>query len=157
MRSGSTALLATAWDYRLDALSGVGVLIGVAQARWAGWPWADHKAAVLVAGTVLWIGGGLLWENVQSLIDRQAEPELLERVRAEARSVPGVLAVERLRMRRMGIEHIAEIHVQFGSPAGDEPTAALRASVRRHRSAQGGLPMLRSIRPKRARPSPHPR
>ena len=105
-------MLATAWDYRLDALGGVGVLIGVALARWAGWPWADHNAAVLVAGTVLWIGGGLLWEDVQSLIDRQAEPELLERVRAEARSVPGVLAVEKLRVRRMGIEHIAEIHVQ---------------------------------------------
>jgi divalent metal cation (Fe/Co/Zn/Cd) transporter len=56
-RTGSTALLATAWDYRLDALGGV----GVALARWAGWPWADHNAAVLMAGTVLWIGGGLLW------------------------------------------------------------------------------------------------
>jgi hypothetical protein len=42
-----------------------------------------------------------------------------------------VLAVEKLRARGMGIEYIAEIHVQFGSPAGDEPTAALRASVRR--------------------------
>ena len=111
-RTGSTALLATAWDYRLDALSGIGVLIGVALAKWAGWPWADHVAAMLVAGTVLWIGGSLLWENVQSLIDRQAEPEVLERVRAEARVVPGVLAVEKLRVRRMGIEHIAEIHVQ---------------------------------------------
>ena len=111
-RTGSTALLATAWDYRLDALSGIGVLIGVALAKWAGWHWADHVAAVLVAATVLWIGGGLLWENVQSLIDRQAEPELLEEVRAEAHVVPGVLAVEKLRVRRMGIEHIAEIHVQ---------------------------------------------
>src|SRR5262249_36953042 len=106
-RTGSTALMATAWDYRLDALNGVGVLIGVGLARWAGWHWADHVAAVLVAATVLWIGGGLLWVNVQSLIDRQAEPELLEQVQAEARAVPGVLAVEKLRVRRMGIEHIA--------------------------------------------------
>ena len=28
-RTGSTALLATAWDYRLDGLGGIGVLIGV--------------------------------------------------------------------------------------------------------------------------------
>ena len=62
--------------------------------------------------TVFWIGGRLLWENIQSLIDRQAEPEILEGVRAEARAVPGVLAVEKLRVRRMGIEYIAEIHVQ---------------------------------------------
>src|SRR5262249_19783582 len=111
-RTGSNALLATAWDYRLDALGGVGELIGLALAQWAGWCWADHLAAILVAGTIFWIGGGLLWENLQSLIDRQAEPELLDKVRAEASAVPGVLAVEKLRVRRMGIEHIAEIHVQ---------------------------------------------
>jgi cation diffusion facilitator family transporter len=111
-RTGSTALLATAWDYRLDAMGGVGVLIGVAMAKWAGWLWADHVAAVLVAGTVLWIGGGLLWENVQSLIDRQADPDLLRHVREEALAVPGVLAVEKLRVRRMGLEHVAEIHIQ---------------------------------------------
>jgi hypothetical protein len=33
-----------------------------------------------------------------------------------------------------------------------EPTVALRTSVRRHRRAQGGSPMRRSIRPKRAAP-----
>jgi cation diffusion facilitator family transporter len=111
-RVGSTALLATAWDYRLDALGGIAVLIGLAMAKWAGWHWADHVAATLIAGTVLWIGGGLLWENVQSLVDRQADPEILQQVRGNARAVPGVLAVEKLRVRRMGIEYIAEIHLQ---------------------------------------------
>jgi cation diffusion facilitator family transporter len=111
-RNGSSALRATAWDYRLDALSGIGVLIGLAMAKWAGWPWADRLAAILIAGSVLWIGGGLLWENVQSLIDRQADPELLRQVRRTAQDVPGVLAVEKLRVRRMGIEHIVEIHIQ---------------------------------------------
>jgi cation diffusion facilitator family transporter len=111
-RTGSAALLATAWDYRLDALGGIGVLIGVAMAKWAGWLWADHAAAVLIAGTVLWIGGRLLWENVQSLIDRQADPELLRHIRMEAERVPGVLAVEKLRVRRMGIEYVVEIHIE---------------------------------------------
>jgi cation diffusion facilitator family transporter len=112
-RVGSTALLATAWDYRLDALGGIGVLIGLVMARWVGWHWADRVAATLIAATVLWIGGGLLWENVQSLIDRQADPEILQQVRGTAQAVPGVLAVEKLRVRRMGIEYIAEIHIQI--------------------------------------------
>jgi cation diffusion facilitator family transporter len=111
-RTGSAALLATAWDYRLDALGGIGVLVGVALARWAGWPWADHVAAILIAATVFWIGGRLLWENIQSLIDRQADPEILEQVRTEAQAVPGVLAVEKLRVRRMGIELVVEIHIE---------------------------------------------
>lgn len=116
-RTGSVALMATAWDYRLDALGGVGVLVGVALAKWAGWPWADHVAAVLIAVTVFCIGGGLLWENVQSLIDRQAGPEILLRVRTEAGEVPGVLAVEKLRVRRMGLEYVAEIHVEVDGDA----------------------------------------
>jgi cation diffusion facilitator family transporter len=82
-------------------------------AKRVGWHWADHLAALLIAGTVFWIGGGLLWENVQSLIDRQADPELLQHVHGTARAVPGVLAVEKLRVRRMGIEFIAEIHIQI--------------------------------------------
>jgi cation diffusion facilitator family transporter len=93
-RTGSAALLATAWDYRLHALGGVAVLIGLT-----------------MAGMALWIGGGLLWESVQSLIDRRADPELLQHVREAARAAPGVLAVEKLRVRRMGIEYIAEIHI----------------------------------------------
>ncbi len=111
-RTGSKALLATAWDYRLDALGGIGVLIGVALAKWAGWPGADHVAAVLIAATVCWIGGELLWENIQSLIDRQADPEILAQVRQEAQAVPGVLAVEKLRVRRMGIEYVVDIHIE---------------------------------------------
>jgi cation diffusion facilitator family transporter len=130
-RTGSAALLATAWDYRLDALGGIGVLIGVAMAKWAGWLWADHVAAVLIAGTVLWIGGGLLWENVQSLIDRQADPELLRYVRMQAESTPGVLAVEKLRVRRMGIEHVVEIHIEVDANAtvrsGHEIAHAVKA------------------------------
>lgn len=111
-RTGSSALLATAWDYRLDALGSIAVLLGVAAARGANAPWADHVAAFLIAGTVFWVGGGLLWENVQSLIDHQAGPEILQQVRTEAQAVSGVLAVEKLRVRRMGLEHLVDIHIQ---------------------------------------------
>ena len=82
-------LLATAWDYRLDAMSGIGVLIGVALAKWTGWHWADHVAAVLVAITVLWIGG---WASVgKRAITRSTarpSPSFLRKSGAEARVVP---------------------------------------------------------------------
>jgi cation diffusion facilitator family transporter len=134
-RTGSTALLAIAWDYRLDALGGVGVFVGLGLAKWAGWHWADHVAALLVAATVLWIGGRLLWDNVQSLIDRQADPEFLEQVRSAAQTAPGVLAVEKLRVRRMGIEYIAEIHIEVDENAtvryGHEIAHAVKNAVMR--------------------------
>ena len=113
-RTGSRALLATAWDYRLDALGGLTVALGVALSTWGGpgWRWADPAAAVVVAATVFWIGGGLLWDNVQALMDHQAEPEVLDSVRREAAAVAGVLGVEKLRVRRAGLEYLVDIHVE---------------------------------------------
>ena len=113
-RTGSRALLATAWDYRLDALGGVVVAAGVVLARWGGpaWAWADHAAALAVAGSVLWVGGVLLWDSAQGLMDRQADPAVLGAVRREALAVPGVLDVETLRVRRAGLEYLVDIHVE---------------------------------------------
>jgi cation diffusion facilitator family transporter len=124
-------------------MGGVGVLIGVAMAKWAGYPWADHVAAVLVAGTVFWIGGGLLWENVQSLIDRQADPNLLRLVREEAQAVPGVLAVEKLRVRRMGIEHIVEIHVEVDGEETVRGGHAIAHAVKDH--LMGRIPSISDV------------
>jgi len=113
-RTGSGALLATAWDYRLDALGGLAVIAGVALAKWGGpaWEWADHAAALAVAATVFWIGGGLLRDNVDALMDRQAAPGLLAEVRRQAAAVAGVMGVETLRVRKTGLEYLVDIHVE---------------------------------------------
>ncbi len=113
-RTGSRALLATAWDYRLDALGGLIVVAGVGLARWGGptFGWADHAAALAVAGSVLWVGGVLLWDSAQGLMDRQADPEVLDEIRRVALAVPGVLGVETLRVRRAGLEFLVDIHVE---------------------------------------------
>ena len=111
-RTGSGALMATAWDYRLDAFGGLAVLAGVAAAKWGGLDWADHAAALLVAGTVFWIGGGLLRENIDTLMDRQAGTALLDAIRGEALAVPGVRGVEKLRARKAGLDYLVDIHVE---------------------------------------------
>ncbi len=113
-RTGSGALLATAWDYRLDALGSLLVLAGVAIATWGGpaWHWADHLAASAVAATILWVGLGLFWNNTQELMDRQADPEIVRSVRNQALRVPGVLGVEKLRVRKTGLEYLVDIHVE---------------------------------------------
>jgi len=113
-RAGSGALLATAWDYRLDALGSLAVLVGVALARWGGpaWTSADRAAGLAVAVTILRVGLGLLWDNTQGLMDRQAEPERLEEVRLVALAVDGVVGVETIRVRKAGLEQLVDIHVE---------------------------------------------
>jgi cation diffusion facilitator family transporter len=113
-QSGSGALTATAWDSRLDALGGLVVLLGVSLSKWGGpsLQWADRAAALGIAATVMWIGGRLLRENINDLMDRQAPPEILAEVRRAASSVPGVRGVETLRVRKAGLDHFVDIHIE---------------------------------------------
>jgi divalent metal cation (Fe/Co/Zn/Cd) transporter len=60
----------------------------------------------------MWIGGGLLRENINDLMDRQAPLEILAEVRRAASTVPGVLGVETLRIRKAGLEYLVDIHIE---------------------------------------------
>lgn len=131
-RTGSGALLATAWDYRLDALGGLAVVFGVSLSKWGGplWQWADHFAALIIAATVLWIGGRLLRDNINDLMDRQASPEILADVRRAAVSVAGVLGVETLRVRKAGLEYLVDIHIEVAPDLTVEVGHAIAHAVK---------------------------
>jgi cation diffusion facilitator family transporter len=116
-RTGSSAVRAAAWDHRLDALGSLAVLIGLAISIWGGWREADHVAAVAVALVVLWAGGSLLWDSVQELMDRQAEPAILDEVRREALAAPGVRGVEKVLVRKTGLEYLVDIHIEVDAEA----------------------------------------
>ena len=130
----SAALMATAWDYRLDAFGGLAVLLGVALSKWGGpsWYWADHVAALVIAATVLWIGVRLLRENINDLMDRQAPAEILGAVRRAAASVSGVLGVETLRVRKAGLEYLVDIHIEVAPDLTVEAGHAIAHAVKDH-------------------------
>jgi cation diffusion facilitator family transporter len=113
-QTGSSAVLAASWDQRLDAFGSLAVLIGLALARWGGPAWhaADHVAALIVALIIIWTGGSLFWASVQEFMDRQADPDILQSVRAQALAVPGVRGVEKLLVRKTGLEYLVDIHVE---------------------------------------------
>jgi cation diffusion facilitator family transporter len=144
-RTGSGALLATAWDYRLDALGALVVVAGVALTKWGGpsWQWADHAAALVVAAIVFWVGGGVLRENVDSLMDRQASPERLDTARRAAAAVPGVEAIETLRMRKVGLEYLVDIHVEVEPARTVDEGHAIAHAVKDHLISQ--VPAIRDV------------
>ncbi len=112
IRSG--AIIANAWDHRSDALCSLAVLIGLGVVRWGGpdFIWADEVAALVVVAAILWSGARLFQSSTSELLDPQADSEFVEQIRAIAQSVAGVSAVEKLWVRKTGLEYLADIHIQ---------------------------------------------
>ena len=110
----SSAIIANAWDHRSDALCSLAVLVGLGIVRWAGpdYIWADEAAALFVVVAILWSGAKLFRSSTSELLDPQADSELVQRIRKQAADVPGVRAVEKLWVRKTGLEYLVDIHIQ---------------------------------------------
>jgi cation diffusion facilitator family transporter len=113
-RTGSRAVETAAWDQRLDVLGSLVVLVGLAVTLWGGQRWhaVDHLAALVVAAIILWVGATLFWSSLQDLMDRQADPDMLDAIRRRASGVAGVRGVEKLLARKAGMEYFVDIHVE---------------------------------------------
>ncbi len=113
-RLGSSALVANAWDHRSDALSALAVLISLATVRILGprFAFLDTGAALVVVGIILASATRLLVSCAQELLDAQAEPELVDAVRRVASEMAEVRRVDKLWVRKSGLEYLVDIHVQ---------------------------------------------
>ncbi|GKW49298.1 cation diffusion facilitator family transporter [Halomonas sp. NCCP-2165] len=109
-RIGSKLLEANAWHSRSDALSTVVVLVGLVGAQF-GHGWLDAVAAVLVALLVGKIGGRLLWESSQELIDTALPESQQAAMRQEGQGVPGVRGIHDLRTRTVGGNVLLDLHI----------------------------------------------
>ena len=120
--TGSTAVMADAWHHRSDALTSAAAFIGIAIALWGGpgWESADDWAAAVAAVIIGANGARLLRPAVDDLMDRTPESDLLDVIGKAALSVPGVLAIEKVRVRKLGMGYFVDLHVQT------EPTMILR-------------------------------
>jgi cation diffusion facilitator family transporter len=113
-RVGSAAVIANAWDHRSDALCSSAVLIGLAAVRWGGpgFSWADQAAALVVVLAITWTGVKLFCSSASELMDLQADPQLVAEIRRVAEQLPNVRRVEKLWVRKTGLEYLADIHIE---------------------------------------------
>jgi cation diffusion facilitator family transporter len=114
LRAGSRAVIANAWDHRSDAFSALAVLVGLLIVRLAGPSFraVDPLAALLVVAVILWSGAKLLWASSQELMDAQADQSFVDQIRAAAAAVPGVKNIDKLWVRKSGLEYLVDIHIQ---------------------------------------------
>jgi cation diffusion facilitator family transporter len=120
--TGSTAVTADAWHHRSDVLTSTAAFIGIAIALWGGkgWESADDWAAAVAALIIGANGMRLMKPAVNDLMDRTPETDLMESIGQAARGVAGVRAIEKVRVRKLGIGYFVDLHVQA------EPTMSLR-------------------------------
>src|SRR3981081_4095534 len=106
----SQALEADALHFASDVLGSAAVIIGLALSG-LGYAWGDAAAAIGVAVMIALLGLRLARSTVETLLDRAPEGAL-EKATAAIRTVPGVVDVERLRVRMVGSTHFIDAIVQ---------------------------------------------
>ncbi len=110
--NNSPAIMANAWDNRSDALSSLGVLIGLFFATFLGFPIADPITAILIALVVIKIAVELIVGAINNLMD--ATPEFVKSsdLFKIIRKLPSVTGVNFLRARSLGEDFYVEAEIR---------------------------------------------
>jgi cation diffusion facilitator family transporter len=108
-RIGSAALVADGLHARTDGLTSLAVVIG-AVGMAAGWRLADPVVGLLITVAILYVLKGAARDIYRRLMD-SVEPELVDDVHDVLAAVPGVQAVEAVRIRWIGHELRAEAEI----------------------------------------------
>ncbi|ATC64078.1 cation-efflux pump [Nibricoccus aquaticus] len=112
--AGSTSLGIEAWHHLADALTSAAAFIGIAIAVWggAGYESADDWAALAACLVIAINGVTLARRALDDVMDVAVPREFETQIRATAAAVPGVRGLEKCRIRKSGLQHIVDIHVE---------------------------------------------
>ncbi len=138
----SSALMASAWDHRSDALSSVGALVGIAFAR-HGVPVLEPVASLLICLMILKAALNIFRSAVEKMVDHACDEETERQIRACALQQEGVLGVDWMRTREFG----PRIYVDMEILADGQMTleAAHEVAEHVHDEIEGAFPKVKHI------------
>jgi cation diffusion facilitator family transporter len=110
----SSVMHADAWHHRSDAISSLAAAMGitVALVGGKGFEAADDVAAIAAAVIIAWNGWRLLRPALNELMDTAPDRQMVDHIRRLAEAVPGVEAVEKCLVRKMGYLYYVDMHVE---------------------------------------------
>ena len=111
---GSTALGIEAMHHWSDAMTSGAAFVGISIALWGGkgWETADDWAALFACVIIAFNGFGMFTKALGDVMDTAAPKNFENEVRALALAVPGVEALDKVRMRKSGLSHLVDIQVR---------------------------------------------
>lgn len=136
-RIQSGSLVADAWNDAVDILSATAALIAVAltmrdPVRFMA---ADHYGGFVVGIVVILVGIRIAREASFELVDTMPEPGMARQIRDVARSVPGVLLVDKSYARKTGLRYHVDLHIHVDRAmtveAAHQVGGHVRAEIRR--------------------------
>jgi cation diffusion facilitator family transporter len=147
---GSTAVKADAWHHLSDALTSGAAFIGISIAVWgshyrggSGWESADDWAALAASVVIAFNAVLLMRPALHDLMDRIPGHEIVRSIRRAAENVPGVLAIEKLAVRKAGLGYRVNLHVQTEPTMPLDEAHALSGRVKA--AIQKQVPQVQSV------------
>lgn len=130
--AGSTAMDIEAWHHFSDALTSAAAFVGIAIAviGGKGYEAADDWAALVACGIVAWNGAHLSIKALNDVMDVAAPVALEGRVRAAAAAVDGVRGIDKCRVRKSGLSHLVDIHVEVDGALSVREGHAIAGAVK---------------------------
>ena len=108
----SDVLKGDAWHHRSDAISSVGVAIGLLGARY-GFPILDPIFGIVVSAIIIYVGIDLLKTSANYLIGSAPDEKTVEEIKKIAQSTSKVKDVDNISIHDYGTTKIATLHAKI--------------------------------------------
>lgn len=109
----STAIKTEAWHHRSDALTSAAAFVGISIALIGGkgYESADDYAALFASAIIVFNACRLMKPAVGELMDQAPSSNIEEKIKKIAKSVKGVVDLDKCHVRKMGLEYYVDLHV----------------------------------------------
>jgi len=110
----SDVLKADAWHHRSDAISSIGVAIGIVGARY-GFPILDPIFGIIVSVIIIYVGINLVRTVSNFLIGQSPDQELIKQIKSIAQKTDNVMGIHDVSIHDYGTTKILTIHAEVDS------------------------------------------
>jgi len=111
-KTDSTAIRADSLHYMTDLLTNMSVLLALYLSN-LGWTWADPVFAMAVAIYIFYSAFQIGREAFQQLMDRELPEDVLQQIRATAKSHSEVIGIHEMRTRQSGQTRFVQLHLEL--------------------------------------------
>jgi len=110
---GSIAIKNDAWHHRSDAITSAAAAIGISIALIGGpgYESADDWAALFASSVIIFNAIKLFRPAMMELMDHLPDEDIINQAQEYAKTVPGVVALDKCRIRKAGFDYYGELDV----------------------------------------------